>query len=339
VILSGVVLVYLWAGVTAYALFGGADFGAGFWDLLAGNAEAGAAQRARIEKSIGPVWEANHVWLIFALVVVWTGFPPVFAAAASTLYIPFSIAAAGIVLRGSAFAFRKEVADLRVKRLFGATFALSSVMTPFAFGTMAGAVASQRVPPGIAAGDILGSWVNPTSFLGGALAVGMCAYMAAVLLTGDARREGELELAEVFRRRALVAAFTVGAIALVGIVILHADAPRLYAGLTGRALPLTIASGVFGVTSLALIWVRRYTLVRGTAGLAIVAVIWAWGVAQYPDMLGPSLTVTEAAAPSATLVAMVVGLSLGALLVLPSLALLFGLFQRPGKAEQEQPRV
>ena len=161
--LPNVVLVFLWVGITAYVLLAGADFGAGFWDLLAGPARRGAAQRHRIEESIGPVWEANHVWLIFALVVVWTGFPTVFAAIASTLYIPLTAVAFGIIFRGSAFAFRKAVSELALQRVFGAAFALSSVITPFFLGTIAGAIASGRVPPGTARGDVIGSWLSPTS--------------------------------------------------------------------------------------------------------------------------------------------------------------------------------
>src|SRR5206468_2154452 len=161
------------------ALLGGADFGGGLWDLVAGGPERGARTRALIERSIGPVWEANHVWLIFFLVVTWTAFPRVFAAAASTLYIPLTAAAFGIILRGSGFAFRKTVREVSLKRLFGGAFALSSVITPFFIGAAAGAVASGRVPLGNAAGNLITSWLNPTSVLAGVLATGMCAYLAA----------------------------------------------------------------------------------------------------------------------------------------------------------------
>ena len=165
--LANVVLVFLWGGITAYVLLGGADFGAGFWDLLAGSAEGGAPQRQRIAQSIGPVWEANHVWLIFALVVTWTGFPTVFASIASTLYIPLTIVAFGIILRGSAFAFRKTVTEVAVQRIFGSSFALSSVITPFFLGMIAGAIASGRVPLGVAQGNVISSRLNPTSVVGG----------------------------------------------------------------------------------------------------------------------------------------------------------------------------
>jgi cytochrome d ubiquinol oxidase subunit II len=328
VTLADAVLVLLWLALTAYALLGGADFGGGFWDLVAGGPERGARQRALIEHSIGPVWEANHVWLIFFLVVMWTAFPQVFAAIASTLYLPLMAAALGIILRGSGFAFRKTVQEVSLKRVFGGAFALSSVITPFFIGAAAGGVASGRVPLGNAAGNLVTSWLNPTSVLAGVLATGVCAYLAAVYLTGDAVREGAIDLAESFRRRGMAAGLIVGAIALGGIAVLHADAPRLFHGLTRRGLPLVVASAVFGMASLVLLWKRRYGLVRVTAALAVVSVVWGWGVAQYPLMLEPNVTIADAAAPAATLRAMLVSLGVGAVLLVPSLVWLFVLFQR-----------
>jgi len=337
--LADTLLAVTWVGVTAYALLGGADFGGGFWDLLAGGARSGAARRALIEHSIGPIWEANHVWLIFVLVVLWTAFPPAFAAVASTLYIPLTLAAVGVIGRGAAFAFRKAVAELPLKRLFGGAFALSSVLTPFFLGTVAGGVASGRVPPGNAAGDVLTSWWNPTSVLGGTLAVGVCAYLAAVYLTADAARSGEPDLAEQFRRRALLAGVVVGVVALAGIAVLRADAPLLFSGLTGRALPLIVLSAVAGAASLALMWWRRFTLVRVTAALAVTAVVWGWAAGQYPDMLPGRLTIEAAAADRAVLQATLGSLAVGAALLVPSLVWLFVLFQRvPGRpAEPRQP--
>jgi cytochrome d ubiquinol oxidase subunit II len=161
--LAGALLALTWIAVTAYALLAGADFGAGFWDLTAGSARQGQARRNLIEHSIGPVWEANHVWLIFVLVLTWSAFPPAFAAIASTEYIPLTLIAIGIIARGSAFAFRKAVTELWQRRLFGAAFAFSSVVTPFFLGAVAGGVASGRVPPGLARGGVITSWCNPTS--------------------------------------------------------------------------------------------------------------------------------------------------------------------------------
>jgi cytochrome d ubiquinol oxidase subunit II len=333
--LANVLITLLWLGLTAYALFGGADFGAGFWDLLAGGTRRGAGQRGLIEHSLGPVWEANHVWLIFVLVVLWTGFPPAFAAIASTLYLPLTLAAFGMIARGSAFAFRKSVPGLAARRFFGAAFAFSSVVTPFFLGTVAGAVASGRVPPGIAAGNVFTSWLNPTSVLGGVLAVGTCAYLAAVYLCADAQRAGEPELADGFRLRGIGTAVLVGLVALLGIAVLRTDAPRLFHGLTHRALPLVVLSGLAGLGSAALLLRRRYTLARPAAALAVTAVLWGWAVAQYPYLLQPTLTIAAGAAPPATLRAMIASLLVGAALLVPSLILLFNLFQRADPAPRE----
>jgi cytochrome bd ubiquinol oxidase subunit II len=324
-------LVILWVGLSAYALLGGADFGAGFWDLLAGGAERGAPQRALIESSIGPVWEANHVWLIFAIVVLWTAFPPAFAAVGSTLYVPLTLAALGVIFRGSAFAFRKTVTELSLKRLFGAAFASSSVVTPFFMGTVAGGIASGRVPPGIARGSVMGSWLNPTSVFVGVAAIGTCAYLAAIYLTADARRRGDGDLAEAFRARGLVSGVVVGVVVMAGVAVVRSDAPVLYAGLVGRALPLVALSATFGLASLLLLWRRAFATVRVTAALAVLMVLWGWGVAQYPYLLPRSLTVAQGAAPPGTLVAIVAGLGGGAALFLPSLAYLLWLSQHGRK--------
>jgi cytochrome d ubiquinol oxidase subunit II len=323
-----ILLAVMWVGLTLYALLGGADFGAGVLDLLAGRSRAGMPQRRLIEHSIGPVWEANHVWLIFVLVVLWTGFPLVFASVMSTLYIPLTLAALGIIARGAAFAFRKASTELWQQRLFGGAFALSSVLTPFFLGTVAGAIASARVKPGLAAGDLVRSWLNPTSLLGGALAVLVCAYLAAVYLCDDAARSGTPELADGFRRRALVAAAATGAVALAGIAVLHQDAPRLYSGLTHRALPLVVASAVLGIASIVLLWRRRYLLVRVAGVLAVVAVMWGWPVAQYPAVLPPGLTYRDAAAAPVVISTVLVVAGVGALLVVPSLLWLFVLQRR-----------
>ena len=221
---ADLVAVVLFVGVTAYALFGGADFGAGFWDLIAGGADRGERPRALVDHSIGPVWEANHVWLIFCLVVLWTAFSEAFASIMLTLFVPLTLAALGIVMRGSSFAFRKSVLRTRDRRTFGAIFAVSSVLVPYCMGAVAGAIASGRVPSGGKAGDAWDSWVNPTSILGGVLAVAACAYLASVYLVWDARRLDDSSMVEYFRRRAVVAAIVVGVIAFAGIFVLHSDA-------------------------------------------------------------------------------------------------------------------
>lgn len=322
------ILALTWAGLTAYAVLGGADFGAGFWDLVGVGEDRDRAQ-GLIEETIGPVWEANHVWLIFALVVVWTAFPPVFAAVASTLYVPLTVVAIGVILRGSGFVFRKSLDASRLRRRFGLLFGLSSVITPFFLGAIAGAIATGRVPAGNATGDPISSWLNPTSVVGGLLGVGLCAYLAAVYLTADARRKGEAPLADLLRRRALAMGVAVGILALAGIAVLAWDAPELYAGLVGRALPVVLLSAAAGLVSLALLWVRRFGVARASAAIAVGSILWAWAVGQYPYLLIGSLTVTEAAAPSSTLGALLVVLVVGVVIVVPAMVLLFAVAQRP----------
>jgi len=321
-------LAVLWLGLTLYALLAGADFGAGFWDLFAGRGGAGRTRRDLIEHVIGPVWEANHVWLIFVLVLLWTGFPSVFAAVMSTLYVPLTLAALGIIGRGAAFAFRKASTVPWQQRVFGATFAVSSVLTPFFLGAVAGAIASGRVPPGLATGDLVRSWWNPTSWLGGVLAIGTCAYLATAYLCGDARRLAGTDVAEWYRRRALGTGVVVGVVALGGIAVLRSDAPGLFHGLTHRALPLVVASAVAGVASLILLALRRYLLVRFTAAAAVTAIVWGWAVAQYPHMLPPDTDYAAAQADQAVLVDTLIVTGVGTLILLPSLAWLLVLFQR-----------
>jgi cytochrome d ubiquinol oxidase subunit II len=327
VTLADTLLAVIWVGLTLYVLLGGADFGGGFWDLLAGGARRGLGQRTLIEHSIGPVWEANHVWLIFVVVLLWACFPAAFAAVASTGYIPLTLAALGIIGRGAAFAFRKVSEELEHKRLFGAAFAVSSVLTPFFLGTVAGGIASGRIPPGIARGDLVESWWNPTSILAGLLGVGVGAYLAAVFLTRDAQRHAP-ELVEAFRRRALAAGLAVGALAAAGLLVVRSDAPPLYRELVhGAGLPLIVTSMVAGVVSLALLVARQYLAVRLTAGLAAAAVLWGWGVGQYPNLL-PGLDVDTAAANGSVLAATLGTVAAGAVILVPSLWWLFAIFQR-----------
>lgn len=323
-------------GLTAYALMAGADFGAGIWDLLAGRSDVGSPRRRLIEQSIGPIWEANHVWLIFVLVVLWTGFPVGFAAIMSTLLLPLMLAAVGIIGRGSAFAFRKEVVELDLRRTFGATFAASSLATPFFLGTVAGGIASGRVPAGIARGDFVTSWINPTSLLGGTLAVLACAYLAAVYLTRDAEREGDAELLAWFRRRALATGVVIGAVALSGIAVLWIDAPGLARGLTERGVPLIVLSAVGGILSLWAVWSARFVVARVAAATAVAAVLWGWAVAQYPDLLPGELTLEEAASGPATLTAMLLSLAVGAVLIVPSLVALYVVFQREASSSERR---
>jgi len=327
----------LWTGVTAYAVFGGADFGAGFWSLLGGRSGRGRRVRDLIDWAIGPVWEANHVWLIFVLVVLWTGFSSAFEAIFSTLFIPLSLAALGIVLRGAGFAFHHTARRLRGRHVAEVLFGLSSLLTPFFMGTAVGAIAGGRVPVGNAAGDPVTSWLNALSLVIGALFVATSAYLAAVFLISDARRAGASDLEHAFRARALWAAAAAGALAVAGLIVLRADARDVYDGLVGDGLPLVIASLVCGTAALVLVARGARRGARGAAVGAVVAVIWGWGVAQHPYLLPQDLTIDAAAAPSATLTSLLIVFGVALLLVFPAMALLFTLAQRSLIEETASP--
>ena len=280
----------LLAGLTLYAALGGADFGGGLWDLLAGGDQRGRAPRQLIDDTITPVWEANHVWLIFVLVIFWTAFPPAFAAVMTAAALPLWLAAFGIVLRGSGFAFRKEVEALHWQRLFGAAFAVSSLIVPFFMGTVIGAIASGRVPANPAHTD-LAVWTGPTSLLIGALFVAVCAYLAAVYLTQEASRRGDHRLQRYFARRAAVSGAISGALSLATLLEVRSSNPALFHGLTHRALPLVILAAACGLAVVALLATGRSRGLRALSVLGVTAVVFGWGVAQYPALLpGTGLT-------------------------------------------------
>lgn len=324
--LAAVVAAAMFAGVIVYALFAGADFGSGFYDLTAGGAQRGAAVRVLIDHSIGPVWEANHVWLIYILVMWWTGFPTSFAAVMTTLFIPLILALTGIVLRGASFAFRKYAATMAQARLFGAVFAGSSLITPFFMGAVAGAIASGRVPAE-GYGDRIGSWVNPTSMVGGCLAVATSVFLAGVFLCADAARSGNVSLADVLRRRTLAVGIVAGATVFAGLYPIYHDAPVLAKGLLGRASPLLVVAAVAGSAAVMLVHRRRFSLARVFAALAVGTVVTGWGVAQYPWLLVEEVTISDAAGAPATLAGLLVVVALAVVLVLPALSYLLWLTQ------------
>jgi len=322
-------------GITAYAVLGGADFGAGFWDLTAGGDRRGGRVRGMVQRSMSPVWEANHVWLIFVLVMLWTAFPVAFGSIFSTLLVPLFLAALGIIFRGSAFVLRGQAATIREARVLGAVFALSSVLVPFCLGAALGGVASGRVPVGNMAGDTVTSWLNPTSITIGVLAVVTGAYISAVFLAGDARRTGLPDLEEAFRSRALGAGVVAGAASIGALLVLRSDARTLYDGLTsGSGLAAVIVSALAGMATLALVWTRRLGPARLTAALAVAAVTVGWALAQDPYVLPGQLTLDQAAASHATLLALVVCVGLGFVILLPSLWYLYRLVLQ-GRLDQE----
>jgi cytochrome d ubiquinol oxidase subunit II len=324
VTLAEVPLLLMLVGLVAYAVLGGADFGAAFWQFGA-RGELGGALREHTYRAIGPVWEANHVWLVFVLVVCWTAYPQAFASIFSTLTVPLFIAAIGIILRGTAYAVHAGTAREIERRTIDGLFSISSLLTPFALGTVVGAIASGRVPVGNAAGDQVTSWLNPTSLLVGTLAVATGVYLAAVYLAGDAARAGRAELAAAFRTRALGAGVVTGAIALAGLGVVASDAERLSDHLFAwPALAAIAASATAGLATLELVRRSRFEAARYVASAAVASVVAGWALAQRPELL-PGLTVAEAAAGRPVLIATIVGVALGALILIPSLALLFRL--------------
>lgn len=322
-------------GVVAYALFGGADFGAGFYDLLAGGAQRGARLRTLVDHSIGPVWEANHVWLIYVLVMAWTAFPRAFVAVMSTLVVPMLLALLGIVLRGASFAFRKYSATLSQARLFGAVFAASSLIAPFFLGTVAGAIASGRVPED-GRGDLTTSWFAPTPLVTGVLAVSTSVFLAGTFLTADAQRTGWDALAEQLRRRTLAVGVVTGVLVVGALSVVAVDAPTLADGLTGRAAPAIVLSVVAGVGALWLLARRRLAAARVAAVVAVAAVLGGWAVAQYPWLLVDEMTIAEAAGAPATLRALLLVAVLAGVIVVPPLVYLFRLTQSEAWTTQER---
>ncbi|HEX4520487.1 MAG TPA: cytochrome d ubiquinol oxidase subunit II [Gaiellaceae bacterium] len=318
-------LVFVLIGLALYLILAGSDFGAGFWQLTAGGGEHGEEVREHAHRASAPVWEANHVWLIFVLTVMWTAYPVAFGSIAATLAIPLFLAGIGIVLRGGAYVVSSGTPTPRMQSAVDTIFSVSSILTPFFLGTVIGALASERVRVGNPGGSLFTSWLNPTSIAIGILAVASGAYTAAVFLAGDARRYGDEHLVASFRRRALGAGVAAGAVAIGALVVLHFDAGRLFNRLThGPGLPGLVVSLLAGASTLALLLRGRYEPARYTASLAVAATIAGFALAQSPVLLA-DLSVEQAAAGHDTLVLVVVAVLGGAAILFPSLVFLFRL--------------
>jgi cytochrome d ubiquinol oxidase subunit II len=336
--LADVPIIFILVALAAYAVLAGADFGAGFWTLFSGGGRASSeATREHAHHAMGPVWEANHVWLIFIFVVCWTAYPGAVSSIASTLSLPLFIAAIGIILRGTAYALRGQLEGAPGERTVERVFALSSIITPFALGTVIGGIAAGRVPVGNAKGDLVTSWLNPTAILIGALFVVFSAYLAAVYLAADAVRLGEHDLEVDFRVRALAAGVVAGGLALAGLLVVRQDSPSLWHGLaSGAGLAMIAVSAAAGVLTLVLVSRERFGLARASAALAVAAIIAGWAVAQEPQIL-PGLTIQQAAAGRSSLVAIVVAVAAGSVVLIPALVLLFGLFLRGRLGPSDEP--
>jgi cytochrome bd ubiquinol oxidase subunit II len=318
-LLGGVMLVAL----VFYALLAGADFGGGIWDLLASGPRI-KAQRALIEHAIGPIWEANHVWLILVVVVLFTGFPPAFAAISIGLFVPLLLLLFGIVLRGAAFTFRTydDPVD-RVQVRWGVVFSVASVLAPVVLGVVVGALASGRLGAGAALDPL--AWLGPFPLATGVFAAALFAYLAATYLAVEA----EGELADDFRRRAIAAGVAVFLAAALAAVLSWREAPLVFAGLTRRGFsaPLHLATGAAAIVAFAALFRRRLRLARAAAATQVTLIVLGWGVSQYPYLIVPGVTLESASAPRGTQVALLWALAAGAVLLFPALYLLFRTFK------------
>jgi cytochrome d ubiquinol oxidase subunit II len=321
-------LVVVLIGLAAYTTLGGADFGAGMWQATAGRGPAAERLRDHAHHALAPVWEANHVWLVFVLTVAWTAYPVVVGAVATTLTVPLFLAALGVLARGAAYALHAGTRTSGERRRVDTVFAASSVLTPFALGAVVGGIVSMRVPIGNAAGSLWTSWLNPSSLTIGVLAVVLSAFLAAVYLAADAARIGAPDLERRFRVRALASGVVAGALALGSLVVLTVDAPLVGDGLLRwPGLVALVVSAAAGLVTLGLVGARRHDAARLTAALAVAAIVAGWGLAQRPVLL-PGLTADQAAAPAPTLVGLLIAVVGGAVVLAPSLGLLFTLVLR-----------
>ncbi|MFG3039842.1 cytochrome d ubiquinol oxidase subunit II [Streptomyces sp. NPDC048330] len=329
---ADLVAVVLLLAVTAYACAGGTDYGAGFWDLTAGGTERGRRPRWLVDHAMAPVWEVNNVWLIFVLVVMWTGFPVLFQTVFSAMWLPLALAVVGMVLRGAGFALRKPTRKLAGRRLYGAVFATASVVTPFFLGAAVGGVASERVSPGTeASADV---WTSPTSLVFGLVALATTAFLGAVFLTGDARRFGAPDLVGYFRRRALASLAALTVLAVVTGFVTHEDAPYVWRGLThGLGLLFVVLAGAAALATAWLLLRTPGTWVRVTAVGVVASAVVAWGMAQRPYLLPTSLTVADAAGAPSTLTWLAVVTLVALVVVVPAVVLLYRLDAR-GELEE-----
>lgn len=320
----------LFAALILYALGGGADFGGGVWDLFA-HGRTGERQRALIAHAIGPIWEANHVWLILVIVLLFVCFPVAFAAIATALHIPLTLMLIGIVLRGSAFTFRTyDRHDAITQRRWSRVFAIASVVTPVMLGVCVGAVLSGRIRVDAASGlvrtDFVSAWLAPFPFAVGGFALALFAFLAATYLTMETR---EPDLRRAFRARAMVASLAAGALAWLCFFLAREGAPIMHEGLAGRSWSqaFQLVTGAVAIGALASLWKERYALARGLAIAQVALVICGWGFAQFPYVIEPDLTLQNASAPASVLRAVLTALAIGAAVLLPSLAYLFSIFK------------
>ncbi|NEA53300.1 cytochrome d ubiquinol oxidase subunit II [Streptomyces sp. SID13666] len=310
--------------IAAYACGGGVDYGAGFWDLLAGGADRGKRPRRLIDHAMAPVWEVNNVWLIFVFILMWTGFPVFFQTVFTALWLPLALAAVGMVLRGAGFALRKPARRLAARRIYGAVFAVSSLVTPFFLGTAAGGVASGRVAPGTTASA--DAWSNTTSIMAGLLTVAATAFLGAVFLTVDARRFGAVDLIGYFRLRAWISAAALLVLGVIGLTVTDPHASYVHHGLThGMGLLLVLIAVLAVAVTVLLVAGPAAGWARYTSVATVALLVAAWGFAQRPYLVPTSLTVQQGAGASASLQWMLIIAAVALVLIGPALVVLYRL--------------
>lgn len=337
-----IALCVLWLALITYAVLGGADFGAGIWDLFAAGAQR-QRQRQLINQALGPVWEANHVWLIFLIVGLFTVFPSAFTALTVALFIPLTIVLIGIVLRGAAFIFRTYELDAtsRSADIWSRIFSSTSLITPFFLGASAAAVASgQLVASNGSPLENFGSaWLSPFALTIGAMAVALCASLAATYLTQEANQQEESDLANIYRGRALVGGAVTAVLGAIGLLLSPSAAPQLWDGMFARALPVVIATMLIGLATAALLYWRHYRLARFMIILEAAFLLGSWGLSQYPYLIPPYVTISNAANDSNVIIALLISIVVGMALLIPSLYYLFSVFKTsmpaPGLAKHE----
>lgn len=325
-----IIAVVMMIGLTLYAVLGGADFGAGVWEFNT-VLRATPKERALLYNAIGPVWEANHVWLIFVVVILVNAFPLAYATLSQALWLPLLLALGGIIFRGVGFAFRSHAAaSVKQQEIWSAIFALASTAAPFFLGAAAWTIASGKLTvtaDGDFSGDFLTGWLNPMSIFGAFFAVGVCAYLTSVYLTREAAILNDNELVQLWRRRAIATGMWMGILAITGLALVYSFAPDLWNGFSQRAWPMVGASIASGISSLIALFYSKFTLAVLFSATTVATVIWGWGLAQFPAIISPSITIFSAKAPEPVLHAMLIGIAAGALVLIPSLVLLFSLFK------------
>jgi cytochrome bd ubiquinol oxidase subunit II len=319
----------LWLSIITYAALGGADFGGGIWDLFSLGTQQQDERRQLIDRAVGPVWEANNVWLIYLVVGLYTAFPVVAATLATALFIPFSLALIGVVLRGASFAFHTHLGGaITVKEIWGRVFGIASAITPFLFGTCAAAVASGkiRVQQGIPVA-LWSAWLTPFALTIGAMGLALCATIAPIYLTVEAQRANNEKLMHLFRKRAFIGGGFLAALSILGLVLAPSEAPLLWRGMLDHAIWAVIVVFLIGVLTAGALFYRHYRLARILIVLETGALLGTWGLAQLPYIVPPDLTVTAAASPPTTLWEFFISALIGMLVLIPSLWFLFHVFK------------